>query len=191
MNIFLYFITIYNNIRDIINNLLPIIQNVSYIKNNEKKEITFYFYIIYFLQLYCPYFIKYIDFDIDKIKIDYFIKNNYSIVYVNNKKASYFVKKFYKLIYDNNVIYEKKCFNISSIKINDNNLDLSILKDIINKFKGLDSKYYLTIKENEDISNDIVDILEFYGYTNIKTIEIVKIPNIKNIYNKLKVYEII
>jgi len=49
MNIFLYFITIYNNIRDIINNLLPIIQNVSYIKNNQKQNITLYFYIIYFL----------------------------------------------------------------------------------------------------------------------------------------------
>jgi len=188
MNIF---ITIYNNILEITNNLLPIIEKVSYIKNNKKQNITLYFYIIYFLQLYCPYLIKYIDFDIDKIKIDYFIKNKYSIVYVNNKKASYFVKKFYKLIYENNIIYEKQCFNISSIKVNNEQINLSILKDIINRCKGIDSKYYLTIKENDDISNDIVDILDFYGYTNIKTIEIIKIPNIKNIYNKLKIYEII
>lgn len=191
MNIFLYFIILYNKIICKINNNLPIIRKVLYIKNNKIENITIYFYIIYFLHLYCPYFIKYIDFEVNKIKIDYYLKNNYSVVYINNKKASYFVKKFHKLIYENNIVYKKKCFNISSIKINNEEINLSLFKSIINRFKGLDSKFYLTIKDNHDISNDIIDILEFYEYTDIKTIDIIKIPDIKYKYNNLKIHDII
>lgn len=193
MNIFFLLIKLYNSIYEKINDILPKIRKIDYIENNKVVDITKYFYIIKFLQFYCPYLVKYIDFYINKVKIDYYINNNYSFIYVNKIKMSEFVLKMNRFISigSKNIYYNTECFNICSIKINEKEIDLSFFKEIIKKFKGLDSDYHRTMI-NYNISNKIQDILLFYNYKNIDSIEIIKIPNDKKIYlNNKNIYEII
>lgn len=176
-----------------LNNYLPIIRNINCISNNNINNIIIYFYIIKLLQFICPYFVQYIDFYIEKVKIDYYIDNNYSVIFNKKMKISNFVNILNKFINEGieNKNYEKFCCNIISVKINNEEINLSIFKNIIDNFRGLDSNFH---SFSNNISNNIVDIFEFYGYKNIKTIEINKIPNNIKKYinvNNICIYDII
>lgn len=176
-----------------LNNYLPIIRNINCISNNKINNIIIYFYIIKLLQFICPYFVQYIDFYIEKVKIDYYINNNYSVIFNKKMKISNFVNILNKFINEGieNKNYEKFCCNLISVKINNEEIKLLFFKNIIDRFRGLDSNFH---SFSNHISNNIVDIFEFYGYKNIRTIEINKIPNNIKKYNNVNnicIYDII
>ena len=195
---FISFVQLYYYI--IKNNVLPISRNIVIKKNNNYYniyDITFLYHFIYLLNLlHLNYFSRFLEMEICKTKIDFYIDGNYhSIVFVKYMNISMLINHFndyiniYKL-HKYTIKYNYYCSSICDFVIKSDDIILSkynieFIKKIIKQFRGVDSKYSTFVNNNFNISYDLETILELYG--NIKQINYVytmKIPNIKYEFNK-------
>ena len=169
-------------------------------------NITFSFYIIsvllylsnYFKKI-CNYLIKLFDKEIKKTKIDFCVDNNcHSIILTKGKSITEIVNIFNNFIkdYENNkstICYNSYCCKMSNVIIKSENkliktYDFTFTKEIIRKFRGVDSEFnnFCIKKEEYGISNKLIDVLDMHGCIHeIDYIEITKIPPIiKNKFDK-------